>query len=120
MAISMRTETSTKARSINAITRPNSHRCPRLGHPCDSSPEDDPEDKTGLARGLENQGWRRRCEKNTPLTKGGADLTPTVQCQDLRGVRGHDRSHRAPSKARSCPATSGTWVYEDDQAELLD
>jgi len=33
MAISMRTGTSTKARSINAITRPNSHRCPRLGHP---------------------------------------------------------------------------------------
>ena len=25
-----------------------------------------------------------------------------------------------PSCARSCPATSGTWVYKDDQAELLD
>jgi hypothetical protein len=56
VAISTRTGTSTNTRSINAITRPNSPRWPRLGHPCNSSLEDDPDYKTGLARGLTRVG----------------------------------------------------------------
>jgi len=60
MAISMRTGTSTKARSINASPGQISQ-MPRLGHPA-TAPEDDPEDKTGWL-GDWKTGWRRRCEK---------------------------------------------------------
>src|SRR5215470_10813473 len=53
------------------------------------------------------------------LIRGGADLTPTVHCQDLRGVRGHARRKRVSSKARSSPALSGTGEYENDLGRAI-
>ena len=66
MAISTRTGTSTHNRSINAITRPNSQRCPRLDRHCDCFLEEKTDDKTGHDGRLEYWGLRRRSKRATP------------------------------------------------------
>ena len=55
-------------KSLNAITRLNSQRYPRLRHHYNSSLEENTNERTGLARRLEIQGLRRRSKRATPMS----------------------------------------------------